>query len=289
MRGQLRRAHPAGCSGCGEVGGLERQRPDHQVTADHQLPPHHLPVHSDRHPLGVNRPQEQQRADPLGEHVRDRRAGQPETGRIDQQRRGQRRQRVGDDHDPHRRPGVLHAPQPAVAGQHDQDAGQSQDGDPQPLGGRVGDRARAAGDRLDHRSSHQLPDQHRQQPDPQRQPGRLDALVHRGRASTGAEVTSRSPGGAVLQRGAEHRQHRHHRAGSAQGRELDPAEVPDHGGVDQQEQRLGGQHHEGRGRQRHYPAGRDVDGAHRIAAGQRRLRAAQCRIAAQRRLTARRT
>ena len=85
-------------------------------------------------------------------------------------------------------------------------------------------------------------------PAPRRQgePGRLHALGHRRGPVAGPEAAGRPPGRAVRDDGAEPGGERHHGAADGERGQRHPAEVPDHRGVDQDVERLGGEHHEGR-------------------------------------------
>ena len=96
--------------------------------------------------------------------------------------------------------------------------------------------------------------------DDRAQPRRLHALADRGRLAAGAVPARRPRGRAVLDERPDDGQQRHQRRAHAEPGERPRPEVPDDRGVDEQVQRLGREHDEGRGGQRQQPAGVGGDG-----------------------------
>jgi hypothetical protein len=165
---------------------------------------------------------------------------------------------AGDDV-AHRGAQLLHAAQPAVPGLRDEQQRRAEAGDPQPeLAGRR-DRPGSSGHRAGQRAGQALEDGDDDQAERQGQPGRLHALGHR----TGA-VSRTSPSGGAGRRpvGEEVQQRRRpgeQAAADRQAGQRDDAQVPDDGGVDEQVDRLGREHHqrrEGEGEDRGPPRGR---------------------------------
>ena len=84
----------------------------------------------------------------------------------------------------------------------------------------------------------------------------LDALVHGGVPAAGAEPPCRPAGRAVLDERPDHQDERHQRRADAERSERRRTEMADDRGVDEQVQRLGGQHDERRRGQSEQPPGR---------------------------------
>ncbi len=249
-------AEAGGDGGRGQEAGLERQPTDQQVPAEHQLLADHAGPGSQRHPLGDQGGGEEHPAERLRDDVGHRRADQTQPAGVDQQRAEQRGEQVGAEHEEQGAAGVLHAAQPAVAGGGEQQAGSAEGRDPQPLRGGVGDLATTTGEGTGERAAAELHADRDQQTDTERQPGRLDAFGDGGGPVTRAEAAGRAPGGAVGDHGADPGGERHDRAADGERGERHPAEVTDHGRVDQHVERFGGEHHEGRQGERGDPARR---------------------------------
>ena len=209
MRADLGGAEAGGDAGRGEERDLERGRAQDQVAPDQQLRAHHRAVRAQPATgRACQRTQEQRRADRLGDDVGDRRAGQPEAHRVDEDRAQQRRRGVRGEHDHHRLAGALHPAHPAVAGEHQQHAGQADDTDAEPGLGGLLRRTRPAGEQAGERAGEHLAERDDHQPDAGGQPGRLHALVHRVGQPPGAEPACRPRGRAVLDERADHREQR---------------------------------------------------------------------------------
>ena len=136
-------------------------------------------------PLAHQRADEQRRGDRLAGHVGDGRADQPQPGRVHQQRAEHEADQAAGEHVAHRPAQLLHAAQPAVAGQRDQQQRRAEPGDPQPLLPRLGDRTGAAGEQPGQRAGEQLEEQRARQAEPDGQPGGLHALGDRAGAVAG--------------------------------------------------------------------------------------------------------
>ena len=198
---------------------------------------------------------EQRGADDLGHDVGDRRPGHAPPGRVDEHRAEHRRHHVGQQHDADRGAGVLHAAQPPVAGDDDQHERQPAHRDPQPELGRGLGRGRATGEDPGERPGERLPDAHADDAQQHREPRRLRALGD-GVLDPAGAVPARGPRRrAVLEEAADHGDERQQRARHPDPAERDLAEVTDDGRVDQDVQRLGGEHDERRPGQGEQPAG----------------------------------
>ena len=174
-------AEPGGDRGGGQEAGLERDPPDEQVPAEHQLLADQHRAGPQARPLAQQRPDEQAARDGLGDHVGHRRAGQAQPGGVDQQRAEQRGEQVRPEHEQQRTTDVLDAAHPAVAGGGQQQAGRAEGRDPQPLPGRVGHLATTPGEGTRQRVPAELHADGHQHAHPECQPRRLDTLVQRPR------------------------------------------------------------------------------------------------------------
>ena len=91
--------------------------------------------------------------------VGDRRADETQPDRVHEQRAEHEAEQAAGQHVPHRTAQLLHAAQPAVAGQRDQQQRRAEAGDAQPLLPRLGDGARAPGQQPGQRSGEDLEQQ----------------------------------------------------------------------------------------------------------------------------------
>ena len=151
----------------------------------------------------VQRSKEQPAADDLCGHVRDRRTVESEMERVDKDRRGGGRQRVGEQHDAHGLAGLLHTTHPAVAREDEQHARHAEHGDTEPRLGRVLRVRVAAGQQPDRRMRQQLAQADHDDADDHRQPGCLYPFVDRGVVAAGTEPSRGPAGRAVLDERAE--------------------------------------------------------------------------------------
>ena len=215
--GQLRRAHPTGDTGGGQVRRLERRGRStrSRLTTSCRRITAHCGAAADA--LAAQRDDAQARRPPTAP-ARSRwptpraraRPGRPATGDAIGG------QHVREHHDQHRGAGVLHAAHPAVAGQHQQDARAARGSRsaartprPRPPASSPPTISRISG------SATSSPTPISSHADDQRQPGRLHALVHRRVPPAGAEEPGRPPGGAVLEGGADQGEQGHHGARAA--------------------------------------------------------------------------
>ena len=166
------------------------------------------------------------------------------TEAVHQRHAQQRRQAVAGQHVAQRAGGVLHAAHPAVAGQRHQHQRRTEQRHPQP-GLRGGRHRSPVAEHPRHRPGDELPDAEDQQPDRERQPGGLDALADGRGAAPGAVQPGRPGRGAVGQEVELARDLREHDAGHGQPGQRHRPQPTDDGGVDEQVERLGGEHRQG--------------------------------------------
>jgi hypothetical protein len=243
VRGDLRRAHAGRDTRRCQERDLEGSRTQDEIAPDEDLRTHDGPVRPQVGRGSPQRAQEQSATDYLSTDVRDRGTFEPHADRVDQHWRRRRRECVGGEHDPHGLTRALDAAHPAVAGEYEQNAGHAEHGDAEPRlccvlgGGRTGEQP-------GERTGQRLAEGDDREPDAQSEPGRLHALVDRGVLASGAVPARRPRGGAVLDERPDDRQQCHECGGDAEPGERARAEMPDDGGVDEQVERLGGQHYE---------------------------------------------
>ena len=204
VRGDGGSAEPGGDGACRYEAGLERHRAQQQIATHDDLGAQHRRLDPQRHPLGEQRAQEQQRGHPLPHQVGDRRTGQLQPRHaepaVHQQRAQHGRHREPRDDVAQRPSGVLHATHPAVARRRDQNRRHANDRDANPRQRGSGDiatgrqrRHQRHGDDLDHDDD--------QRAQAQRQPGGLHPFPDGRRAIARAEEAGRACGGAVGQEG----------------------------------------------------------------------------------------
>ena len=181
----------------------------------------------------------------MGADVGNRRTIQTEVERIDKDRRRRRREAVRGEHDNDRRSGLLHASHPAVAGENQQRAGNADDGDAEPAERRLLDGTVVAGQGPRQRAGEDLTDGDDRETEQHREPGRLDPFIDGGPLVAGAEPPGGPRGCAVLDE-RRHEHHERHQGGAdSQGGERFGAEMADDRGINEEVERLGGEHAEG--------------------------------------------
>ena len=249
MGGGHRGAEPGGDGGRGQEARLEREAAGHQVAAHGELRAQGRRAGAPRAAaLPHERAEEEPGADALAEHVRPRRADQTEPGEradpVHEDDAGDRRHSVAREDVAQRSRGVLHAAHPPVARQgHQQQRGADQR-HPQPAHRALGDRA-AVAERFGDGPDHQLPDDHQASADGEREPRGLHPLGDGVGAPTGAVHAGGAGRRAVGEEVELARDLREQHRGDGEARQRHRPEPSDDGRVDEEVQRLRGEHGQG--------------------------------------------